>query len=174
MKTNLVWQQNNGGADNLENLEAIATWWSNLSGKEVTWQQRLISASGDLSEIDWQPQQFDKKLILDDSQLRGITIYWREGNSETEHNITAGKLQLDTIEQQLYIYPQSQSQVVICVSLPQIVYQKLNLDNPQIAATSKGDNYLLLLRDKQQKLELKITLDRAKIKQLFDSLNLNT
>ena len=174
MNTNVVWQQNNGAADNLENLEAIATWWSNLSGKEVAWQQRLVSASGDLSEIDWQPQQFDNKLVLNDSQLRGITIYWREGNSETERNITAGKLQLDTIEQKLYIYPQSQSQVVICVSMPEIVYQKVNLDHPQIAATSKGDNYLLLFRDKEQRLELKITLERAKMKQLFDSLNVNS
>ncbi len=174
MNTNVVWQQNNGAADNLENLEAIATWWSNLSGKEVAWQQRLVSASGDLSEIDWQPQQFDNKLVLNDSQLRGITIYWREGNSETERNITAGKLHLDTIEQKLYIYPQSQSQVVICVSMPEIVYQQVILDHPQIAATSKGDNYLLLLRDKEQRLELKITLDRAKMKQLFDSLNVNS
>ena len=130
MKTNLVWQQNSGTADNLENLEAIATWWSDLNGKEIAWQQRLVTPSGDLKEIDWQPQQFDKKLVINDAQLRGITIYWREGNSETEHNITAGKLELNTIEQKLYIYPQSQSQVVICVSLPEIVYQKINLTNP--------------------------------------------
>ena len=174
MKTNLVWQQHNGAADNRENLEVIATWWSNLSGKEVAWQQRLVPVSGDLSEIDWQPQQFDKKLVLNNLQLRGITIYWREGNSETEHNITAGKLQLDTIEQNLYIYPQSQSQVVICVSIPQIVYQKIDLNHPQIAATIKGDNCLLLLRDKEQKLELKISIDRSKMKQLFDNLNLSS
>ena len=170
MKTNLVWQQNIGTADNLENLEAIASWWSDLSGKEVAWQQRLVTPNGDLSDIDWQPQQFDKKIVINDVQLRGITIYWREGNSETEHNITAGKLELNTIDQKLYIYPQSQSQVVICVSLPEIVYQKINLTNPLIAATSKGDNFLLLLRDKEQKLELKITLDRATMKQLLASL----
>lgn len=174
MKTDLVWQQNNGEADNRENLEAIATWWSDLNGKEVVWQQRLIAASSDLNDIDWQPQQFDKKLMLNQAELRGITIYWREGNSDIERNITASKLQLALSEQKLYIYPQSQSQVVICVTLPGIVYQKMELNNPLAVATSKGDNYLLLLRDKEQKLELKITLDRAKMKQLFDSLNLTS
>jgi hypothetical protein len=174
MKTDLIWQQNNAGADNRENLEAIATWWSDLHGKEVIWQQRLISASEDLKDIDWQPQQFDKKLVLNYAQLKGITIYWQEGNSDIERNITAGKLQLDTTEQKLYIYPQSQSQVVICVTLPGIVYQKIELNNPLAVATSKGDNYLLLLRDREQKLELKITLDRVKMKQLFDSLNLTS
>jgi hypothetical protein len=174
MKTNLVWQQSNGEADNRENLQAIATWWSELQGKEVMWQQRLIAGSGNLPDIDWQAQQFDRKLMLRHCELRGITIYWREGNSDIERNITAGKLQLDLSEQKLYIYPQSQSQVVICVTVPGIVYQKIELKNPLAVATSKGDNYLLLLRDKKQKLELTITLDRAKMKQLFDSLNLTS
>ncbi|MGF1541332.1 MAG: hypothetical protein ACFCU5_12920 [Pleurocapsa sp.] len=174
MKTDLIWQQNNAGADNRENLEVIAAWWSDLHGKEVIWQQRLIPASEDLQDIDWQPQQFHKKLVLNYAQLKGITIYWQEGNSDIERNITAGKLRLDTTEQKLYIYPQSQSQVVICVTLPGIVYQKIELNNPLAVATSKGDKYLLLLRDKEQKLELKITLDRAKMQQLFDSLNLSS
>ncbi|MEN9568688.1 MAG: hypothetical protein RLZZ69_3884, partial [Cyanobacteriota bacterium] len=109
-----------------------------LAGKEVAWQQRLIPASGDLDELDWQPQKFDEQLILSTPQVRGITLYWRNKQGTDERNITPNKLDLNQTKQRLYIFPQSQSQVVISVSLPVIVYQQLNLVNPQIAATIKN------------------------------------
>lgn len=168
--TNLVWERNSTNADNSDNLKAIAAWWSNLAGKEVVWQQRLIQESVDVTTLDWKPQKFDEKLTFYTPQLRGITIYWRNEKSAPERNITASKLELNQLQQKLYVYPQSQSQVVICISLPEIVYQKIDLTNPQMAATVKGDSYLLLLRDSEQKLEIKLTLDRTKTTQLLNSL----
>jgi hypothetical protein len=56
------------------------------------------------------------------------------------------------------------------VSIPQIVYQTIEVNNPQIATMARSDGRLLLLRDTQQQLELKITLDRAKLAELINNL----
>ena len=165
-----VWQQNSNQPDNKENLAAIAQWWSDLAGQEVIWQQRLIPSDANLPDLDWQPQKFDEKLTLQTPELRGITIYWRNNNRD-ERNITPSKLQLDTARQRLYIFPQTQSQVVIRVSVPQTVYQKLDLSNPQLAATIKDGKAIILLRDETEQLEIKVTLDRARVNQLIDRLN---
>ena len=169
--SNSLWQQNSSQPDNRENLAAIARWWSDLAGQEILWQQRLIPASGDLQALDWQPQKFDEKLVLQAPQLRGITLYWRNNNTD-ERNITPQKLQLNTTKQQLYIFPQTQSQVVISVSLPKTIYDKLNLSNPQIAATVKDGNAIILLRDETAKLEIKVILDSSRVNQLLDRLKI--
>jgi hypothetical protein len=169
---NLIWQQNSSQSDNGDNLAAIAQWWSNLAGKEVAWQQRLIPASGNLEELDWQPQKFDEQLILETPQVRGITLYWRNKQGTDERNITPNKLHLNQTKQTLYIFPQSQSQVVISVSLPVIVYQQLNLVNPQIAATIKNGQGVILLRDAVEKLEVKVALSQSQIKQLLEQLKI--
>jgi hypothetical protein len=167
---NLIWQQNSSQSDNGDNLKEIAVWWSALAGKEVAWQQRLIPPSSNLDELDWQPQKFDEQLVLATPQVRGITLYWRNNQVTDERNITPSKLELDTTKQRLYVFPQSQSQVVISVSLPVTVYQKLNLLNPQIAATIKNDQGIILLRDETEKLEVKVTLSQAQINQLIAQL----
>lgn len=169
---NLIWQQNSSQSDNGDNLAAIAQWWYSLAGKEVAWQQRLIPASGNLEELDWQPQKFDEQLILSTPQVRGITLYWRNKQGTDERNITPNKLDLNQTKQRLYIFPQSQSQVVISVSLPVIVYQQLNLVNPQIAATIKNGQGVILLRDAVEKLEVKVALSRSQIKQLLEQLKI--
>lgn len=170
MSNNLIWQQNSSDRDNGDNLEAIANWWSNLAGKEINWQQRLIPASNDLQEIDWQPQKFDETFVLQTPQLRGITLFWRNEKIADERNITPSKLQLDLTQQQLYIVPQSQSQVVIKIYLPELIYQKLDLVNPQIAATIKDDSGIILLRDATQKLEIKVILSGEQLNQLLNRL----
>lgn len=170
MTNHLIWQQNSNDLSNADNLKAIAEWWSSLNRKEVVWQQRLISGDRDLQDVDWQPQKFDEKLVLQTPQLKGITLYWRRDKLENERNITPSKLQLDTARQRLYIFPKSQSQVVISVSLPKIVYQKLDLRDPQIAATVKNNQGVVLLRDEEQKLEIKLTLSDRKLTQLLNLL----
>jgi hypothetical protein len=168
----LVWQQNSSQPDNGDNLGAIAAWWSTLAGKEVAWQQRLIPPSGNLDELDWQPQKFDEQLVLSTPQVRGITLYWRHNKATDERNITPNKLHLNTTKQRLYVFPQSQSQVVISVSLPVTIYQKLNLLNPQIAATIKDGQGIILLRDETEKLEIKVILNQAQIDRLLDQLKI--
>jgi len=169
MSNDLIWQQNSNDSGNADNLATIALWWSELTGKEVVWQQRLLSADLDLGDLDWQPQKFDEKLILAAPAIRGITLYWRNQNMD-ERNITPSKLLLNATKQKLYIFPQSQSQVVISVSLPVTVYQKLNLLNPQIAATIKDGQGIILLRDATEKVEVTVTLSQPQITQLLDRL----
>jgi hypothetical protein len=172
---NLIWQQNSSQSDNGDNLKAIAKWWSDLAGKEVAWQQRLIPTSGNLEELDWQPQKFDEKLILETPQVRGITLYWRNNSNSKgadERNITPSKLSLNTSQQRLYVFPQSQSQVVISVTLPVTIYQKINLVNPQLAATIKNGQGIILLRDETEKLEVKVALSQSQINQLLDQLKI--
>jgi hypothetical protein len=166
----LVWQQNSGDLGNADNLRAIAQWWSDLRGKEVAWQQRLIPSSGDLRDLDWQPQKFDEKLILQTSELKGVTLYWRSSQIADERNITPIKLQLNLTQQELLVIPQSQSQVVIRISLPQVVYQQINLTNPQVAATTKNEGAIILLRDETQKLEIRVTLDQEQLNLWRDRL----
>jgi hypothetical protein len=167
MTTNLIWQQHSSDPQNVDNLAAIARWWSGLNGKEIIWQQRLIPETNNLAEINWEPQRFDEKFMLSTPQLRGITVYWHKDNAAEERDITAKKLELDRIKQKLYIYPQTQS-VIICVTFPQIVYRTIELNYPQIAGSSKGDDYLLLLRDDEQKLEIKVTLNKQKLQQFLE------
>ena len=167
----LVWQQNSDDLNNGDNLKAIARWWSDLDGKEVSWQQRLLPSNGDLQDVDWQPQKFDEKFVMQATELRGITLYWRNNKIADERNITPAKMQLNLTQKQLSIVPQSQSQIVINISLPGVVYEKIALTNPQIAATTKDDRGILLLRDETQKLEIRVTLDRDHLDLLRERLN---
>jgi hypothetical protein len=166
MVNKLIWQQNSTSPDSAESLAQIAQWWAGLDKQEVSWQQRLLTTE----ELNWETQKFDEKFVIQAPQLRGVTVFWLKPGINEERNITAAKLELDLGRSKLYIYPQSQAQVVICVGIPQIVYQTIEVNNPQIATIARGDGRLLLLRDTQQQLELKITLDRAKLIELINSL----
>ena len=169
----VTWQQNSNNPDNADNLAAIAQWWNNLQGKEISWQQRLISSTDNVEEINWEAQKFDEKFPIQSTQLRGITVYWQKNNIQDERNITARKLELDKFKQKLYIYPQSQETVVICVSLPQVVYQTIELNNPQIIGKAIEDNFLLLLRDAEQKLDVKVSFNPENLAELLAMLNKN-
>ncbi|HHP7229291.1 MAG TPA: hypothetical protein ACFCUY_00355 [Xenococcaceae cyanobacterium] len=167
----IVWQQNSDNLQNADNLGAIGQWWSKLATQEITWQQRLIPEDQDITAIDWETENnFDEKLILVQPQLRGITIYWSKNQQQQERNITVRKLELDTEQQKLYIYPQSQPQVLIRVGLAEIVYHTIELNNPSIVGGAVKKDYLLLLRDKTQKLEVKVTLSSDNLIKLLDSL----
>lgn len=168
MSNTLLWQQSSRDPQNADSLAAIAKWWSDLNGKEIIWQQRLIPETNNLTKISWEEQRFDEKFVLKTPQLRGITIYWHKEQAADERNITVRKLELDTMKQKLYLYPQTQS-VVICVTLSQVSYRTIELNQPQIVGSSKGDNYLLLLRDKAQKLEIKVILNKQKLQQFLNN-----
>jgi hypothetical protein len=170
MPTKIVWQQDSKNPDNVDNFAFISQWWENLNAQEVAWQQRLIPESGNLDAINWEPQQFDEKFVLQLPEIRGITLYWYKPGVDAERSITARKLELDKTGQQLYLYPQSQPQLVIRIGKPKIVYQTIELKDPLIVGKSLGDNCLLLLRDPQQQIEIKLTLSRKSLGQLLESL----
>ena len=172
MNNILTWQQNSSQLNNADNLKAIAQWWFDLNGKEISWQQRLIPPGVNLSDIDWQPQKFDERFVIQATQLRGITLYWHNHKIADERNITPTMMQLDLTQQQLLIVPQSQSQVAINIGLLGVVYQKIDLVNPQMAATTKNSRGIILLQDETQKLEIRVTLDRDRLELLRDCLKI--
>ncbi|NEP13058.1 MAG: hypothetical protein F6K14_23205 [Symploca sp. SIO2C1] len=166
MEPLIIWQQNSDNPENGSNFATIQQWWANLNNQQIAWRQRLIPQVGNVREIDWEAQRFDEEFKLQSPQIRGITLYWYKPETEQERSTTPYKLELDTQHQQLYLYPQSQPELVIRVGIPQIVYQKIEITNPQCVGTKVGENYVLLLRDKQQQLEVKLTLSPSHFEQL--------
>jgi hypothetical protein len=166
MEIKHLWQQNSYNPEKAEKLAAIAAWWASLNGQKVHWQQRLIPSNGAVSEINWEPQQFDEQFVISGCQMRGITLYWQKPGADDERSITPAQMELDSLPQILTIYPQSQGDLVVRVTLPEVKYQMLELSDPDIAVGKR----VILLRDKQQEVEVKITLSPdklAKLKQLL-------
>lgn len=183
MKNTIIWQQHSDNPDNLSNFNTICQWWSNLENKEVNLAQRLIPDNGNLDEIDWQTQQFDEKFIITAPQVRGITLYGKKPNQEQEFNFTASELELNLDENELYIYLQSRNNVLIKVWQTQVKYETISLTNFQLASQQVGKDCVILLRDKEQKVEVSFSLKTdqqlyllsqlAKILKLNAKLNLS-
>jgi len=170
MRPKIIWQQNSDNPENGDNLAKISKLWESFNNKQVAWRQRLIPQTGDISEIDWEPQRFDEVFKLQTPQVRGITLYWRKPDSDQERSTTPHKLEFDTQNLQLSIYPQSQKDIVIRVGIPELIYQKFVITNPQWESSSAGEDHILVLRDKQQQLEVKLTLSQDNIAQLKEQL----
>lgn len=162
----IIWEQGSNNLENADNFAIIKQWFTNLNSKEITWKQRLLPPTGDVREIEWEAQRFDEKFIIFNSDIRGITLYWQKPDSPQERSTTPSKLELDNLKQQLYIYPQSQKDVVIRLALPEIVYQKFQMINPQLEVSKMGENAVMILQDEKQQLEIKVALTPEKINQL--------
>ncbi|MBE9127708.1 MULTISPECIES: hypothetical protein [unclassified Coleofasciculus] len=171
MQPNIIWQPNSDNPENSNNFAKINKFWTSLNDRKIAWQQRLIPASENTSEINWEPQRFDEVCKLQNPQLRGITLYWRKPDSEEERSTTPHKLELDIQQLQLYIYPQSQKNLVIRVGIPETVYQKIELANPQWESSKAGENHILILRDKQQQIEVRVMLSPDNRDKLKDQLS---
>lgn len=163
----IIWQLDSNNSQKAIQFKQIEQWWQELNLKQVSWQQRLIPDTG---EINWKPQRFDENITLEMPQIRGITFYWHKLTFEDERSITPKKLVLDPLAQTLDIYPQSQSSLVIRISKLGVIYQKFELTDPLIVSKLTENETVLLLRDKQQKLEIKINLSQNSVKQLLDNL----
>lgn len=165
MTTSLItWTLGNSTPNAEANLAQIAKWWSSLAGQQVAWQQRSIPASGSNDDINWDTQQPDESFVIQNPELRGITLYWQKVGVDEERNITAGQLSLDLFNQRLDLLPASGRSYQLRVTLPKIVYQTIKLDNPQWASSSQpnGDK-ILLLRDDNQRLEVQISVSASNI-----------
>ncbi len=170
MQATTIWQQGSDSPENGQNFAIIQQWWANLNDQKIAWRQRIIPETGDISELDWEPQRFDEVFKLQAPQIRGITLYWRKLDSQQERSTTPRQLQLDPHSQQLYIYPQSQKELVIRVGIPEIVYQNIEIKNPQWQGSRAGENYILTLRDNQKQLDVKLTLTPDNLNQLKEQL----
>ncbi|OUL21259.1 hypothetical protein [Nostoc sp. 106C] len=170
MQLKTVWQSGSGDPENPQILATIGQWWTNLNSKEVTWQQRIITQNTEVDRIDWEPKRFDEKFAIANPEIRGITLYWRKPDSPQERNTTPHQLILDSLHQYLYIFPQSQKELVIRVGLPSITYQTISLTNPQYLYNPSGENHILTLQDARQQLEVKVTMSPENLKQLLRQL----
>jgi len=105
--------------------------------------------------------------VIVNPKIREDTLYWHKLDSPVQRNTTVQKLELDNLQQQLYLYPQLESEVVICIGFPEVKYQTLELNNPEFAL---GEDNILLLWEAEQELEIKISLSNenlAKLKELL-------
>lgn len=170
MQGKIVWQQSSTKPENANNFALIGQWWCSLANKKIVWRQRLMPQSGELDELNWELQRFDEVFELKNPQVRGITLYWLKPDSQQERNTTPNQLVLDTRRQQLYIFPQSQQQLIIRVGLPEIPYQTIEMKNPQLEYSPFGENYILTLRDAQQQIEVKVTFSADNLRQMKEQL----
>jgi hypothetical protein len=67
----------------------------------------------------------------------------------------------------LYVYSQLESELVVRIGIPEIKYQTLELNNPEIAL---GSDNVLLLWDADQELEIKISLSHENVIKLKELL----
>lgn len=161
----ITWQMGSSNPDNAANLATIRQWWAGLNGKEVTWRQRQLPVSSQASDLNWDPQRFDETVVLSQPELRGITLYWHKPDApDQERSTTPHKLEFDPLRQQVYIFPQSQKELVIRVAIPEIAYQQVELRDPQIQYDAA--RRILTLRDEAQVLEVRVALSPDSIDRL--------
>lgn len=166
----LIWQFEGNNPDNPDNFAKIKDWWQETGYQEISWQQRVIPDDGDINKIDWENQRFDEDISLQAAEIRGITLYWHQSGRTDERSITPRQLVLDPFYQTLDVYPQSQPQLIIRLARQVIVYDRINLSNPLIAGTTVDGHYILLLRDKKQQLEVKVSLNQDSLRQFLNNL----
>ncbi|MGB3240495.1 MAG: hypothetical protein WBB29_19545 [Geitlerinemataceae cyanobacterium] len=170
MERKITWLSGSNDPDNGDYLDAIRQWWTTLSDREVSWKQRMLPQEGNPEELDWESARFDEVFAIAAPELRGITLYWRKPGDSQERNITARKLELDRLQGCLYIYSQSQQQVVLRVALKQISYQTLELNHPQLTCFADGDRQVLRFRDPAQQMDVKIILSPEEVVHLKQQL----
>lgn len=168
MQVKTVWQFSSSNPENADSLAAIRQWWAQLNGKEIFWQQRVLPANAEASELNWETQRFDEKFVLVHPDIRGITLYWQKPNDAKEKSTTPHKLALDNLQQQLYIFPQSQKELVMRVGLPELVYQKVTLQASQWQYNANTQT--LTVRDGLQQLEIQIAVTPESLANLKQQL----
>ncbi len=161
MATQTIWQAGQADADNINALAAVQQWWSRLQGQKILWQQRLLEGTTSADQLNWDRQRFDEDLQLDSSELRGVTLFWRKAGETQERNLTASKLELDPIHQQLNIYSQAQANLVVRVSIPQLKLQMVKLVDPAFQVQAQEGQHILIARDVTQGLEVQIVVSEA-------------
>lgn len=166
----IVWEYGSNHPENRSNFDTICQWWQELDRKEVSWQQRILPTSHHLEDINWDPQRFDETLVLVQPQIRGITLYWQRTGDDQQKNTTPRKMLLDSRKQQLYVYPQSQENLVIRIAIPQVPYQTYQMNNPECEGSVVNGRYVLTLRDQEQLLEVKVTLEAEALYHLKQQL----
>ncbi len=171
MESTITWTLGSTDPDAEANLARIGQWWSSLTGQEIIWQQRPIDENTDWAAIDWSKQALDETFTIQNPSLRGITLYWYKPNSPDERNISVGYLKLDLFNQNLDVLPSSGRNYQLRITLPKIVYQKIQVDDPQFGSIIQPNGEaVLLLRDEKQRIEIQINLNASNVALLKQKL----
>ncbi len=171
MDSTITWTLGSTDPDAEANLARIAQWWTSLAGQEVIWQQRPIDENTGRDAIDWNKQALDETLSIQNPTLRGITLYWFKPNSPEERNISVGYLRLDLFNQKLDVMPSSGRNYQLRITLPKIVYQKIQITDPQFGSLIQPNgDAVLLFRDEKQRLEIQVDLSAANVDLLKQKL----
>lgn len=175
MESTITWTLGSTDPDAEANLARIAQWWVSLASQEIIWQQRPINENTDREAIDWSKQALDENFAIQNPTLRGITLYWYKPNSPEERNISVSYLKLDLFNQQLDVLPSSGRNYQLRIALPKIVYQKIQVSDPQFGSlTQPNGDVVLLLRDENQRLDIQINLNAVNVALLQQKLAANT
>ncbi|MEM8604388.1 MAG: hypothetical protein AAGF24_11210 [Cyanobacteria bacterium P01_H01_bin.121] len=155
----ICWQSGSNAAGNAEALAKIQDWWAGLIGQEVFLQQRIRSTASDTAQLDWSPQRFDERFYIKTAELRGITLYWQKTTANDEQSSTAQRLELDANGQYLNVYPQSQPDLVMRITGPrQLIYQTIQLTNPDVERRVEAGNLILTLKDPTTETAVEVTM----------------
>jgi len=166
-----LWQFGSSREDNAEAFATITKWWAGLQGKEVTWQPRPVPMQGSVDDLDWERQRFDEIFVMANPEIRGITLYWAKPEApQNEQSTTASKLELDPGRQQLFVYPQSQKDLVIRIAPTDVAYQVLSMTGTEFDCQPTSSAFLLSLRDGDRRLEVRVSLTPENLLALKRSL----
>lgn len=163
-----VWQSGSSDPHNTDHLAVIRQWWAGLNGKRINWRQRVLPGTVPASTLNWEPQRFDETFVISQPELRGITLYWHKPEIPQERSTTPHRLELDTLRQELYIFPQSQKELVIRIEQPDLAYQTVKLQPD--TCTYSAETQLLIVRDGSRRIELQLQLTPALLSQLQEEL----
>ncbi len=170
MPLKTVWQQGSSNPENAANFAKISAWWASLNGKEVTWRQRIVPDVAPPEGAMWDPpQRYDDHFVIASPQIRGITLFWATSEKPEEKSTTPSKLELHG-DSKLYVYLQSQKDVVIQVALPEVIYEVVSLTNPQIQCIAAGAGCIVVFKDEKALLETRIALTSEALTQLKQQL----
>ena len=171
MDSTITWTLGSTDPDAEANLARIAQWWTSLAGQEIIWQQRPIDENTSREAIDWNKQALDETFSIQNPTLRGITLYWFKTNSPEERNISVGYLRLDLFNQKLDVIPSSGRNYQLRITLPKIVYQKIQVTDPQFGSIIQPNgDVVLLFRDEKQRLEIQVDLSAINVDLLKQKL----
>lgn len=165
----ITWQAQSQEPENANNFNIISNWWKSLEKKSILWKQRLVPEEGD---VDWNPQKFDDTFSCTTLDVRGITLYWTKEGDPQEKSITPAKLEFNPTQQHLYIYPESQKDLVISVEVPGVIRETLRLQNPAWFSERVLDDagqvvgYQLMVHDTTNLVEIQIDMDENSLNYL--------
>ncbi len=169
----ITWKAQSQESENANNFTIISNWWKSLEKKSVLWKQRLIPETED---IDWNPQRFDDTFMCESPDVRGMTLYWKKQDAPQEKSMTPAKLEFNPTQQHLFVYPETQKDLVISVEVPGVVRETLRMQNPAWFSERMVDDagqvvgYQLMIHDTTNLVEIQVDMDESSLNYLKNVL----